>query len=161
MPHLHPLIPPLPHCHHHYQFTTDRNATRSISYLLFCLLFMPLAARHSPKHIYVSVSLRAAEKFPLFFHPNFTQPFCIQTDSSKRGLGVELFQVENGERRTIAFASCVFNVAEHNYSITELELLFIIFAGQKFRVYLLGHKITVFTDHQALVFLYWCRFRNA
>lgn len=94
-------------------------------------------------------------------HPNFTQPFCLQTDASKIGLGVELYQVENGERRTIAFASRVLNVAERNYSITELELLSIVFACQKFRVFILGHKITVFTDHQALIFLYRCRLRNA
>jgi len=35
-----------------------------------------------------------------------------------------------------------------------------VFACQKFRVFLLGHKITVFTDHQALIFLYRCRLRN-
>jgi len=79
----------------------------------------------------------------------------------RRHVLAELFQVENDERCTIAFASRVLNVAERNYSVTELEVLFIVSACQKFRVFLLGHKITVFTDHQALVFLYRCRLRNA
>jgi len=70
-------------------------------------------------------------------HPNFTQPFCLQTDASKIGLGVELYQIDKSELRTIAFASRVLNVAEQNYSITELELLSIVFACQKFRVFLL------------------------
>lgn len=94
-------------------------------------------------------------------HPDFSLPFYIQTDASKLGLGAELFQTCNNERRTISFASRVLNAAERNYSITELELLSVVFACQKFRVFILGYKINVITDHQALVFLYRCRLRNA
>jgi len=94
-------------------------------------------------------------------HPNFAQPFFLQTDASKVGLGVELYQIDNGGRRTTAFASRVLNAAERNYSVTELELLSIVFACQKFRVFILGRKTPVVTDHQALVFLNRCRLRNA
>jgi len=92
-------------------------------------------------------------------HPNFAQPFFLQTDASKVGLGVELYQIDIGGRRTIAFASRVLNAAERK--VTELELLSIVFTCQKFRVFILGHKTTVVTDHQALVFLNRCRLRNA
>jgi len=61
-------------------------------------------------------------------HPNFAQAFYLKTDASKIGLGVELYKIDKDERRTIALVSCVLNVAEWNYSITELELLPIVFA---------------------------------
>lgn len=53
------------------------------------------------------------------------------------------------------------NSAEKNYSVTELELLSIVFACDKFRVYILGYPITVLSDHQALTFLFTCRLRNS
>lgn len=42
-----------------------------------------------------------------------------------------------------------------------MELLSIVFACKKFRVFILDHRINVFTDHQALIFLCRCRLRNA
>lgn len=95
-------------------------------------------------------------------HPDFTKGFNVQTDASKLGLGAELFQVnEKGDRLTISFASRTLNSAERNYSITELELLSIVFACEKFRMFILGYPVTIITDHQALVFLQRCRLRNA
>lgn len=95
-------------------------------------------------------------------HPHFDQCFYLQTDASKVGLGAELFQIStDGERRTISFASRTLNTAERNYSITELELLSIVFACEKFRVFILGYPVIVLTDHQALTFLFQCRLRNA
>ena len=40
-----------------------------------------------------------------------------------------------------------------NYATTEKELLAIIFAIDKFRSYLTGSKVIVFTDHAALKYL--------
>lgn len=98
----------------------------------------------------------------LLTHPDFNIKFCIQTDASLIGIGAELFQIDQfGERNTIAFASRTLLPAEKNYSITELELLGIIFACQKFRIYILGYPVDVYTDHQALTFLFTCRLRNA
>lgn len=95
-------------------------------------------------------------------HPLFDQRFFLQIDASKNGLGAELFQEgSNGERLTISFASRALNGAERNYSITELELLSVVFACDKFRVFILGYPVTVLTDHQALTFLFHCRLRNA
>lgn len=95
-------------------------------------------------------------------HPHFDQSFYLQTDASKVGLGAELFQISpSGDRRTISFASRTLNTAERNYSITELELLSIVFACEKFRVFILGYTVIVLTDHQALTFLFQCRLRNA
>ena len=40
-----------------------------------------------------------------------------------------------------------------NYAITEKELLAIMFAFDKFRPYLIGNKVIVFTNHSAIKYL--------
>jgi hypothetical protein len=40
-----------------------------------------------------------------------------------------------------------------NYTTTEKELLVVVFAIEKFRSYLLGTKVIVYTDHAALKYL--------
>lgn len=40
-------------------------------------------------------------------------------------------------------------------------MLLIVFACEKFRVFILGYPITVLTDHQALTCLFHCWLRNA
>ncbi|XP_071939099.1 uncharacterized protein [Coffea arabica] len=53
----------------------------------------------------------------------------------------------------IYYASRALNRAQLNYSSTEKELLAVIFALEKFRSYLLGIKVIVFSDHAALRYL--------
>lgn len=94
-------------------------------------------------------------------HPDFNQPFCIQTDASFIGLGAELFQIDNyNQRNTLSFASRSLCGAERNYTVTELELLGILFACQKFRIYVLGHPILLYTDHKSLTFLFTCKLKS-
>ena len=42
------------------------------------------------------------------------------------------------------------NDAQQNYTTTEKKILAVVFMLEKFRSYLLGSKITVFTDYSAL-----------
>ena len=59
------------------------------------------------------------------------------------------------EGRPVAFESARFNPAEKNYTIGEQELLAVIHALKKWRVYLEGsqHPVKLKTDHQPLTYL--------
>ena len=45
------------------------------------------------------------------------------------------------------------NDAQRNYATTEKEFLAIVFALEKFRSYLLGTKVIVYSDHAAIRYL--------
>ena len=75
----------------------------------------------------------------------------VTTDASKTGLGITLWQKQSdGEIKPIAFGSRYINDSEKNYSIGELELLAVVWGLEKFRFYLYGKKVFLYTDHQAL-----------
>jgi hypothetical protein len=63
---------------------------------------------------------------------------------------------EGGETRIVSTASRVLTLAEQRYSTCEQELLAIVYALQKFRMYVLGHKIMLYTDNKSLSFLHKC-----
>uniref|UniRef100_A0A2S2NEK6 RNA-directed DNA polymerase n=1 Tax=Schizaphis graminum TaxID=13262 RepID=A0A2S2NEK6_SCHGA len=95
-------------------------------------------------------------------YPDFNSGFFLSTDASRTHIGAELFQLtKEGRHRTLGFISRTLNAAEQNYHTTELELLAIVFGCQKFRNYIIGHSVTVLTDHQALTFLNSCKLLNA
>lgn len=162
-------------------FPCPRNKRDVQSFIGFCNFYRRFADHHADlvaplielvkKDVpfrFGPVELTAFERIKNTFnenvlsHPNFNLQFCIQTDASKLALGVELFQFENNNvRKTISFASRTLNSAERNYTVTELELLSIVFACEKFRTFILGYPIKVYTDHKALTFLFRCRLRNA
>ena len=75
----------------------------------------------------------------------------VTTDASKTSLGITLWQKQDdGEMKPIAFSSRYLNDTEKNYSIGELELLAVVWGLEKFRFYLYGKKVYLYTDHQAL-----------
>ncbi|WP_423787650.1 RNase H-like domain-containing protein, partial [Klebsiella pneumoniae] len=51
------------------------------------------------------------------------------------------------------YASRVLNDAQKNYTTIEKELLAVVYAIDKFRSYLIGSKVIVYTDHAALKYL--------
>jgi len=53
----------------------------------------------------------------------------------------------------IYYASKTLNSAQMNYTTTEKELLAVVFACEKFRSYLVGSPVVVFSDHAALKYL--------
>lgn len=91
-------------------------------------------------------------------HPNFEEPFYMNSDASDNSVGVELYQMgSDNEHRVIAFGSRTLTKSERNYTVTEKEMLGVVFGCIKFRTYLLGNEIVVRTDHRALTFLQNCK----
>ena len=78
----------------------------------------------------------------------------VPTDASTTGLGTTLWQKQvDGNTKPIAFRSRYQNDTEKKYSIGELELLAVVWGLEKFRFYLYGKKVHLYTDHQALELL--------
>ena len=74
-------------------------------------------------------------------------------DASDFAIGAVLGQREDGKPYVIYYASKTLNEARMNYTTIEKELLAVVFALDKFRAYLVGSFIVVFTDHLALKYL--------
>ena len=71
------------------------------------------------------------------------------------GLGAILCQLEeNGHSHVVAYSSKALSLTEQRYSQTEREALAIIWGCEQFKVYLIGAKFIVWTDHKALVPLF-------
>ena len=87
---------------------------------------------------------------PVLVYPDYKRPFHLFTDASAVGLGATLMQNPKGKLNAVAYASRQLNKAQRNYSATERELLAIVWALQHFKQMLLGYKVIVHTDHQAL-----------
>ncbi|RDX62939.1 hypothetical protein CR513_58680, partial [Mucuna pruriens] len=92
---------------------------------------------------------------PILQAPNWDLPFELMCDASNSALGTVLGQKAGVGQlaHAIAYASRTMDPAQQNYTTTEKELLAIVFALDKFRSYLLGSKIIVFSDHAALRYL--------
>nr|KYP32883.1 Retrovirus-related Pol polyprotein from transposon 17.6 [Cajanus cajan] len=74
-------------------------------------------------------------------------------DASDYAVGAVLGQRRAKTFHAIHYASKVLNEAQINYATTEKELLAIVFSSKKFRSYLIGAKVVVFTDHAAIKYL--------
>ncbi|RVW70093.1 Transposon Ty3-I Gag-Pol polyprotein [Vitis vinifera] len=90
---------------------------------------------------------------PIVRAPNWKLPFEVMCDASDLAMGAVLGQREDGKPYVIYYASKTLNEAQRNYTTTEKELLAVVFALDKFRAYLVGSSIVVFTDHSALKYL--------
>ena len=91
---------------------------------------------------------------PIIRPPNWGVPFEIMCDASDYAIGAVLGQRVDKPPHVIYYASKTLKDAQLNYSTTEKELLAVIFALDKFRSYLLGYKIIIYSDHAALRYLF-------
>lgn len=90
---------------------------------------------------------------PVLCSPDFSKTFTIQCDASDTGLGGVLTQDIDGGERVIAYCSRSLSRAERNYTVTERELLALLFSLEKFRMYVEGTRFRVITDHYSLLWL--------
>ncbi|MBC2863252.1 hypothetical protein H7U16_25935 [Klebsiella pneumoniae] len=81
-------------------------------------------------------------------------------DASDYAVGVVLGRRLDKLPSVIYYASKTLNDARLNYSTIEKELLVVVYALDKFRSYLLGSKVVIFTYHAALKYLLSKRMQN-
>ncbi|UYV69358.1 hypothetical protein LAZ67_6003312 [Cordylochernes scorpioides] len=81
-------------------------------------------------------------------------PCQVYCDASTLGIAGILKQVHpDGNIYPVQYFSRTLRPHEINYSISELECLAIVESVEKFRIYLMGRKFTIFSDHHALQWL--------
>jgi hypothetical protein len=74
-------------------------------------------------------------------------------DASEYAVGAVLCQSKDKKHYAISYASKTLTGPQLNYATTEKELLVVVFAIEKFRSYLVGTKVVVYTDHAALKYI--------
>ena len=99
---------------------------------------------------------------PVLKGPDLNKPFILQPDTSERGLGAVLNQLdENDEEHPISFFSEKLLPRKEKFSTIEKECLAIKLTCQSFQVYLLGGPFLIQTDHRALEWLDKLKENNA
>jgi hypothetical protein len=86
---------------------------------------------------------------PVLALPDFTKPFCIETDACKIGVGDVLLQ----EGHPLAFISKALGPKIQGLSTYEKEYMAILVALEQWRPYLLHDEFVIFTDQKSLVHL--------
>ncbi|CAN6447443.1 unnamed protein product [Victoria cruziana] len=90
---------------------------------------------------------------PLLRVPDWSLPFEIMCDASDYAIRAILRQRVEKKPGMIYYASKTLVDAQLHYTTMEKELLAVVFALEKFRSYILGSKVLVYTDHAALKYL--------
>nr|GFB79757.1 reverse transcriptase domain-containing protein [Tanacetum cinerariifolium] len=91
---------------------------------------------------------------PVWIAPNWDLPFEIMCDASDFAIGAVLGQRHEKYFRPIHYASKTLTEAESNYTMTEKEMLAVVYAFEKFRSYMIMNKCIVYTDYSALKYLF-------
>ncbi|GKF82831.1 reverse transcriptase domain-containing protein, partial [Tanacetum coccineum] len=86
--------------------------------------------------------------------PDWSLPFEVICDVSDYAVGAVLGQRIDKHFKPIHYASKTMNEAQENYTMTEKELLAVVFAFDKFRQYLVLSMTIVFTYHFSLRYLF-------
>ena len=90
---------------------------------------------------------------PIVRASNWKLPFKVMCDASDFSIGAVLGEREDGKPYVVYYASKTLNEAQRNCTTTEKELLVVVYALDKFRAYLVGSVIVIFTYHSALKYL--------
>ena len=74
-------------------------------------------------------------------------------DASDFPIGDVLRQRRENNFRPIYYASKMLNKAQGNYTTIEKEILAVVYSCDKFRSYILGYKVILYTDHTTIRYL--------
>ena len=86
--------------------------------------------------------------------PRANWKYELHTDASLSGIGAVLFQRDpSGKLHTIEFASKSLSKAQRKQAIPVLECYAIVWALKKFRCYIHGVHVDIYTDHYGLQFM--------
>ncbi|KAF0712282.1 hypothetical protein AaE_012068, partial [Aphanomyces astaci] len=96
---------------------------------------------------------------PILAHPDFDLPFDIWVDASHIAVGAVLMQKQDGKNRVIAYASQSLSKAQQKWitkemGISEIECWGVVWATRKFCPYVDRRHFTIYTDHEALTWLF-------
>ncbi|XP_012827660.1 PREDICTED: uncharacterized protein LOC105948946 [Erythranthe guttata] len=91
---------------------------------------------------------------PIMITPNWEEPFEIMCDASDYAVGAVLGQRRDKIFKAIYYSSRTLDQAQKNYSTTEKEMLAVVYAVDKFRPYILGSQVIIYTDHAAIRYLF-------
>nr|GEX12956.1 reverse transcriptase domain-containing protein [Tanacetum cinerariifolium] len=104
-----------------------------------------------------SVTLALKKKLteaPILIAPNWDLPFELMCDASYFAIGAVLGQRHEKHFRPIHYASKTMTDAKSNYTMTEKEMLTVVYAFEKFLSYVIMNKSIVHTDHSGLKYLF-------
>ncbi|GJZ77107.1 reverse transcriptase domain-containing protein [Tanacetum coccineum] len=91
---------------------------------------------------------------PVIVSPNWNLSFELMCCASDFAVRAVLGQKDGKNFHPIYFASKTLNPAQQKYTVTEKELMAVVFAFENFRSYLILSKTIVHTDHSALKHLF-------
>ncbi|GJV37540.1 reverse transcriptase domain-containing protein [Tanacetum coccineum] len=91
---------------------------------------------------------------PILVAPDWDLPFELMCDASDFEIGAVLGQRKTKHFQPIHYASKTMTDAQAHYTMTEKELLAVVYAFEKFQPYLVLSKSIVYTDHSTLKYLF-------
>ena len=84
-------------------------------------------------------------------HPRNDLPYVVYTDASCFAISGILMQVDElNQTAIISTASRIWSPTERRYTTCEQELLAVVYALPKFRLYVYGKRVRLYTDNKSL-----------
>jgi len=93
---------------------------------------------------------KALTSAPILHPPIWGESFELMCDASDYAIRVVLGQHIDKKPHVIYYASHMLNDAQLNYIVTEKEFFAVVFGFEKFRSYLIGSHVIVYTGHSSL-----------
>ena len=125
-----------------------------IAFPLHKLLKKDVKFEWKPEQEYAFQHLKAKRtRQPILHFPDFSKEFVLTTDASNTGMGAVLSQGPLEKDLPVAYASRSLNKAEIKYTISEKELLAVVWATRYFRPYLYGRHFKIVIDHKPLTWI--------